>query len=100
VDRDPVAVYEGFSFQVEDAAASVENMLLAATALGYASVWIEGWLMLEGRAAKIGKVLNVPGNKVIKIMLPIGVPDEKMPQKERKPFEERAWFNSYGAAAA
>src|SRR3989339_278486 len=49
VDKEPPAVYEKLSFAVEDCAAAVENMLLAITALGYASVWIDGWLRVDGR---------------------------------------------------
>jgi nitroreductase len=97
VDRDPEAVYEGYSFQVEDCAAAVENMLLAITALGYATVWIDGWLRVKDRADAIGRLLGVPEQKVVRIILPIGVPVEEWPQKEKQPFEERAWFNSYGS---
>jgi nitroreductase len=42
IDKSPEAIYEGHTFQVKDCAAAVENMLLAITALGYASVWIDG----------------------------------------------------------
>lgn len=96
IDRNPEATYEGFSFQVEDCAAVVENMLLAITALGYASVWTDGWLRLEGRAEAIGKLLGVPEDKVVRIVLPVGVPEGERRQPEKKPFEERAWFNRYG----
>lgn len=96
VDVEPEAIYEGYSFQVEDCAAAVENMLLAVTALGYATVWVDGWLRVKGNAAAIGGLLNVPQAKVIRILLPIGVPAEKYPQPKKKPFAERAWFNKYG----
>lgn len=99
VDREPEPVYEGHSFQVEDCAAAVENMLLAITALGYASVWIDGWLRSDDRAAKIGRLLGLPDGKVIRIILPIGVPAENWPQREKSPFEARAWFNKYGEQA-
>ena len=39
---DPRPVFAGLSFAGEDCAAAVENMLLAITALGYASVWLDG----------------------------------------------------------
>ncbi len=95
IDRRPEAVYEGYSFQVEDCAAAVENMLLAITALGYGSVWIDGWLRGEGRAEKIGGLLGLPGEKVIRVLLPVGVPAEEGPRKEKKPFRERAWYNRW-----
>jgi hypothetical protein len=36
VDIDPEPVFDGLSFQVEDCAAAVENMMLACAGLGYA----------------------------------------------------------------
>lgn len=96
VDLEPEAVYEGHSFQVEDCAAAVENMLLAVTALGYATVWIDGWLRVQGHAEQIGRLLALPKGKVVRVLLPIGVPAESGPRKEKKPFAERAWFNGYG----
>jgi nitroreductase len=75
-DQNPDAVYESCSFQVEDCAAAVENMLLAVTAMGYASVWIDGWLRGEGRAANIGDLLGVPREKLVRVLLPVGKPAE------------------------
>jgi len=100
VDADPSAVHEGLTFEVEDCAAAVENMLLAVTALGYATVWIDGWLRGEGRAETIGEMLGLPQGKVVRVILPVGVPKEKRTQPEKMPFEERTWLNGYGATAA
>jgi nitroreductase len=96
IGREPAMVYEGYHFHVEDCAAATENMLLAITALGYASVWVDGWVRLENRAATIGDWLNVPADRVIRILLPIGVPAEEHSQREKLPFAKRAWFNQYG----
>jgi hypothetical protein len=41
-------------------------------------------------------MLGLPAGKTIRVLLPIGVPAETWPQKEKMPFEERAWFNAYG----
>lgn len=98
IDRRPAAVYEGYSFQVEDCATAVENMLLAITALGYATVWIDGWLRLKQHAETIGALIGLPEDKTLRILLPLGVPVEAWAQKEKKPFAERAWFNRYGAS--
>ncbi len=95
VDIEPEAIYHGLSFQVEDCAAAVENILLAVTALGYATVWIDGWLRVKERAAEINKLLNLPAGKTVRVILPLGVPSEDYPRREKKPFEERAWFNRY-----
>ena len=95
LDREPEAVYGDLHFQVEDCAAAVENMLLAVTALGYATVWIDGWLRNEGRAEAIGQLLGAPGDKTMRIILPLGVPVQPGPRPEKLPFEERAWFNRW-----
>jgi nitroreductase len=93
-DRRPV--YADWSFAAEDCAASVENMLLAIAALGYATVWLDGVLRVEDRAERIGKLLGVPQGHVIRIVLPVGVPLEPGHQRERLPFGQRAWFNRHG----
>jgi len=98
VDKNPDAVYEDFSFQVEDCAAAVENMFLAITALGYASVWIDGWLRIENHAAIIGGMLNVPDTKCIRVLLPVGIPAEQYKPPEKKKFTQRVWFNRYSRA--
>lgn len=95
ISRDAAAVYEGFSFEAEDCAAAVENMLLAITALGYASVWIDGWLRVQGRADAIGEIIGIPPEKVVRVLLPVGIPAEPGQQPPKKPFNQRAWFNGY-----
>lgn len=93
------AVYEAMSFGVEDCAAAVENMLLAVCGLGYATVWMDGVLRRAGRAEKIAALLGIPDGLEVRVILPVGVPAEEWGQKEKKTFEDRAWFNSYGKVA-
>jgi nitroreductase len=93
---DPRPVYAALSFAAEDCAAAVENMLLAITALGYATVWLDGVLRAEDRAARVGRLLGVPPDRTVRIVLPIGVPAAPGVQRERLAFSERAWFNRYG----
>lgn len=95
IDQQPDKIYEGYDFQTEDCAAAVENMLLAITALGYASVWIDGWLRVEQRGEIVSQWLELPTNKKIQILLPIGQPLESWSQKERFPFEQRVSYNKY-----
>jgi nitroreductase len=89
-------VYQCMSFYAEDCAAAVENMLLAITALGYATVWLDGALRSEGRAQKLAELLGVPKDREVRVILPIGEPREECAPREKKPFAERAWFNRYG----
>jgi len=90
------AVFGDLSFEREDYAAAVENMLLAITALGYASVWIDGALRVDGRAEKIADLLGIPDKYTVDVVLPVGIPVKQWNQKEKKPFAERAWFNKFG----
>ena len=90
-------VFGELSFGVEDCSAAVENVLLAVTALGYATVWLDGVLRVEGRAQRVAKLLGVPEGLEVRILLPLGVPEEAPAGPEKRPFEQRAWFNRYGA---
>jgi nitroreductase len=93
VDKTPV--YNGLSFFIEDCAAATQNILLATTALGYASVWLDG-ILRDGIGEKIGGILGVPKDKEVRILLPIGEPETFNKPNTKKPFGERAWFNKYG----
>lgn len=93
---DPRPVMGEVSFAAEDCAAAVENMLLAITGLGYASVWLEGVLRRENRAERIGQLLGVPAGLNVRVVLPVGRPRQPGPRREKLPFHKRAWFNHYG----
>ncbi len=95
VNKEPPAVYEGLAFEIEDCAAATENMLLAITALGYASVWVDGWIRDPQRNKKISDLIGLSDSKVIRIILPIGVAAKEVSQPPKKDFTQRAWFNSY-----
>jgi nitroreductase len=93
---DPRPVFSDISFYKEDCAAAVENMLLAITALGYATVWLDGVLRLENVAQQLAELLSIPNDKYVQIVLPLGVPVDACDQKEKLPIDQRAWFNRYG----
>ena len=95
---DPRPTFDHLSFHVEDCAAAVENMLLAITALGYAAVWLDGVLRGNNVAERLGDLLGVPPGKTIRVLLPLGVAAQPGAQKEKLPFQARAWFNRWGAA--
>ncbi|WP_161843965.1 nitroreductase family protein [Pseudoflavonifractor sp. 524-17] len=85
----------GLPFEVEDYAAAVENMLLAATALGYATVWMDGMTKAPAANAAIAKLLNAPQGKTVRTILPLGVPAEVGEPKPRKAFDERVHYNAF-----
>lgn len=65
-----VCTPDASKYWLEDMAASVENMLLAITALGYDSCWVEGTLLRREKWAK--EILGVPKEKRLMVILPIG----------------------------
>lgn len=72
-------------YWLEDGSAAVENMLIAATALGYGSCWLEGYTLPLEKEFK--ELLGVPEEKRLLTLVPIGVPVE-WPTKEKKPLEQ------------
>ena len=72
-------------YWLEDGSAAVQNMLVAATALGYGSCWLEGYtLPLE---SQFKALLGVPDDRRLLTLVPVGVPVE-WPTKEKKPLEQ------------
>ncbi len=72
-------------YWLEDGSAAVENMLIAATALGYGSCWLEGYTVpLE---SQFKALLGVPEEKRLLTLVPLGVPAES-PTKEKRSLEE------------
>ncbi len=77
---------------VEDGSAAVENMLIASTALGYGSCWLEGYTL--PREEEFKELLGVPKGKRLLTLVPIGVPVE-WPTKEKKSLEEVLHWERY-----
>ena len=77
---------------VEDGAAAVENMLIASTALGYGSCWLEGYTL--PREEEFKALLGIPEGKRLLTLVPMGVPAE-WPTVEKKPLEEVIHWEKY-----
>jgi len=77
---------------LEDGAAAVENMLIASTALGYGSCWLEGYTL--PREEEFKKLLGIPDKKRLLTLVPIGVPAE-WPTKKKKTLEEVLHWERY-----
>jgi nitroreductase len=76
-------VYDNYDgYWVQDCAAAVENMLVAAHALGLGSVWI-GLYPREQRVADIRAILTLPEHVVPMAVLPLGYPAETRAKEER-----------------
>ena len=77
---------------LEDGAAAIENILIASTALGYGSCWLEGYtLPLE---EEFKQLLGVPGDKRLLTLVPIGVAVE-WPTVEKKSLDEVIHWERY-----
>ena len=70
---------------VEDGSAAIENMLLASTALGYGSCWVEGDALAHEE--KFKTILEVPADRRVLALIPIGVAAE-IPSPEKKPLAQ------------
>jgi nitroreductase len=77
---------------LEDGSAAVENMLIASTALGYGSCWLEGYTL--PREEEFKALLGVPAEKRLLTLVPIGVPAE-WPTKDKKSLEEVIRWETY-----
>jgi nitroreductase len=70
---------------LQSVSGAIQNMLLAAHALGYGSCWMTGPLVAQ---EAFEKLLDFGKDTFIAALLPIGVPDEDPPARNRKPLEE------------
>jgi nitroreductase len=76
------------TYAIQDTAAAVENILLAANALGYGACWVGAF---EENVAS--KVLDLPGCVRPLAIVPIGIPDEPTGSKPvRKKLEDVTKF--------
>ncbi len=92
-----IIAYADRTFYIQDYSAAIENMLLAISDLGYASCWVEGHVTGTDRIGdQMAKILGVPEEYELIAYLPVGIPAGEIPCVEKKPLEERAWFNGFG----
>jgi nitroreductase len=67
-------------------------MLIAATALGYGSCWLQGYTMPREDEFKV--LLGIPQAKRLLTLVPIGVPVQ-WPTKEKRPLAEVVHWERY-----
>jgi nitroreductase len=76
----------------EDGSAAVENMLIAATALGYGACWLQGYTM--PREEEFKTLLEIPRERRLLTLVPIGMPAQ-WPTKEKKTLAEVIHWERY-----
>jgi len=95
-----INAYRDRCFNVQDYSAAIQNMLLAAVALGYQSCWYEGHITdTDAIGRKMADILGVPADYELVCFLPIGVALQPIKIVDKKPFSERAWFNGFNKAS-
>ena len=91
-----IIAYRDRCFNIQDYSAAIQNMLLAAVGLGYQSCWYEGQITdVDAIGQKMAEILNVPADYELICFLPIGIASQPLKYADKKPFEERAWFNGF-----
>ena len=80
---------------IADFAVAALNMLLAATALGYACAWQDGPFLKEEVRNPVHELLGIPEDRFLVMMVPVGYPGEESARRQKKPFEQRASWNRY-----
>ena len=79
---------------IEDGAAAIENMLLASTAFGYGSCWVEGDALQHEELFKT--LLGIPPEKRVMALVPVGVAAET-PTPQKKPLTSVLHWEKYKA---
>ena len=80
-------------FWVQDASAAMENMLLAAVALGYGACWVEG--ALRRCEDELRSILAVPANLRVWSLMPVGKPADAPKRPAKSTLEEVVRYNGF-----
>jgi len=108
-----------FNFEVEDYSASAAQMLLAATALGYVSLWLDSPYFEEDKQkaalASLGVINPYPRFKAeetitakpengshfkgysLRVVLPVGFPESEGKRRSKLTFDERVYYRAFGS---
>ena len=82
-----------WNFEMEDYSAAAAQMLLAVTALGYVSVWLDSPYFDEEKQKAALKVLGAPEGYHLRVVLPVGLPDGEGKRRSKMAFNERVFYN-------
>jgi nitroreductase len=84
------------NFELEDYAAAATQMLLAVTALGYVSVWLDSPYFDEAKQKAALAVLGAPEGYHLRVVLPVGLPDGVGSRRSKMAFDERVSYGRFG----
>ena len=74
-----------------DVAIAMQNMILAATSLGYGTCWIGAF-----DQERVKSVLGIPEDLRVVALTPVGVPDDEPEARPRQPLSDFASLDRYG----
>jgi nitroreductase len=86
-----------YNFEVEDYSAAATQMLLAVTALGYVSLWLDSPYFDEEKQEAALRILGAPAGYHLRVVLPIGLPDGDGKRRSKMTFEQRVSFGRFTA---
>ncbi len=78
-------------YSIQNCAAAIQNMLLAAHALGLGACWVSAF---EDEA--LSRILGIPSGVKPQAVIPLGYPAEKPPEPMHYTLENLCFFESYG----
>ena len=81
-------------FWIQDVSAAMENMLLAAVALGYAGCWVEG--QIRRCEDKLRRILEVPESLRVWSLMPVGKPAAAPARPPKPEMPEVTHYNRFG----
>lgn len=79
-----------------DVSAAIENMLLAAHALGLGACWLVAPVIDVRDEKKVKELLKVPEEYTIDAIIALGYPDEQPKPRPRLPLDEITFYEEFG----
>lgn len=89
----------GISFAMQNYSVAGENMLLAVTALGYASVWMDDAILDPALGQRVAALLAVPADREVALIMPVGRPLQPIAQAPKPKVPALVHYNGFHAAA-
>ena len=85
-----------WNFELEDYSAAAAQMLLAATALGYVSLWLDSPFFDKEKQRAALNIIGAPSGYHLRVVLPIGLPDGAGSRREKMAFKEKVYYRKFG----
>jgi len=87
-----------YNFEMEDYSAAAAQMMLAATALGYVSLWLDSPFFDDDSQAAALKALGASDRYNLRVVLPVGLPDGEGSRRSKLSFDERVSYGTLGSS--